>query len=117
VQAQRVRAAARRALARLMAERSIDAFVGPTATVTSPPLDGLRSETFGELARRVHTTYWNGLGVPVLALPMGFAADGLPVSLQLAGKPWSEAALVAYGAAYQGATDWHLRTPALGPLV
>ncbi len=61
----------------------------------------------------VHTSYWDAVGHPVLVVPMGFTAGGLPLSLQLAGRPFEEALLVRTGDAFQQATDWHLRVPPL----
>ena len=58
------------------------------------------------------TRWVNYLGVPALALPCGFDARGLPMSLQLVGRPFSEALLLAAGRQYQRATDWHQRVPA-----
>jgi aspartyl-tRNA(Asn)/glutamyl-tRNA(Gln) amidotransferase subunit A len=43
-------------------------------------------------------------------VPCGFA-DGLPVGLQLAGRPFDEAALLRVGHAYQEATRWHEMRP------
>jgi aspartyl-tRNA(Asn)/glutamyl-tRNA(Gln) amidotransferase subunit A len=54
---------------------------------------------------------FNFLGVPALSVPMGFTADGLPMGLQLVGRPWSEARVLACAAAYEQATDWHRRVP------
>ncbi|HSH83166.1 MAG TPA: Asp-tRNA(Asn)/Glu-tRNA(Gln) amidotransferase subunit GatA, partial [Herpetosiphonaceae bacterium] len=51
-------------------------------------------------------------GVPGLAVPCGFV-DGLPVGLQLLGKPFDEATLLKAGDAFQRETDWHTRLPAL----
>ena len=51
------------------------------------------------------------LGVPALSVPAGFTSDGLPAGLQLIGRPFAEARLLGLAAAYQGATDWHLRSP------
>jgi aspartyl-tRNA(Asn)/glutamyl-tRNA(Gln) amidotransferase subunit A len=53
----------------------------------------------------------NLAGLPALALPMGFGKDGLPVSLQLLGRAFSESTLVAIGDAYQQMTDFHRRQP------
>ncbi len=53
----------------------------------------------------------NVAGLPALALPIGFSSMGTPIGGQLIGREWSEAVLCSVGAAYQDATDWHLRTP------
>ena len=53
----------------------------------------------------------NYLGLPALSLPCGFV-DGLPVGLQLVGRPNRELELFALGRAYQQMTDFHLRWPA-----
>ena len=48
-----------------------------------------------------------------LALPAGFTAGGLPLGIQLLGKPNAEGVLGRIGMAFQGATDWHRRHPDL----
>lgn len=67
-------------------------------------------------ARFGNFSYWtraiNYLGLPALALPVGFTGNGLPNGLQLVGRPCGEAALFRLGHAYQQLTDWHLRRPA-----
>jgi aspartyl-tRNA(Asn)/glutamyl-tRNA(Gln) amidotransferase subunit A len=55
----------------------------------------------------------NLAGVPALCVPNGFGAHGLPTSLQLIGRAYSEATLLAIGERYQRATDWHTRRPQL----
>ena len=55
----------------------------------------------------------NYLGLPGLAVPCGFSANGLPVSQQLIGPPFSEDLLFEVGHAYQRETDWHTKAPAL----
>jgi aspartyl-tRNA(Asn)/glutamyl-tRNA(Gln) amidotransferase subunit A len=52
----------------------------------------------------------NLAGLPALSLPCGFAG-GLPVALQLVGRPWNENNLLAIGVEYQRRTDWHRRRP------
>jgi aspartyl-tRNA(Asn)/glutamyl-tRNA(Gln) amidotransferase subunit A len=54
---------------------------------------------------------FNITGSPTLALPCGFSASGLPVSLQLAGRPFDEATVLRVGHAYEQATGWHTRRP------
>jgi amidase len=53
-------------------------------------------------------------GNPTITLPGGFTAKGLPLSFQLVGRHLDEALLVRAGHAYQQATEWHHRHPALG---
>ncbi len=59
----------------------------------------------------VYTISANLAAVPGLSVPCGFTADGLPVGLQLLGRPWDEARLLRAGHAYQQLTDWHTRRP------
>jgi len=59
------------------------------------------------------TRPFNYLGLPALALPVGFDANGVPISLQLVARPFNEALLFRLAHAYQTATDWHRRLPTL----
>jgi Asp-tRNA(Asn)/Glu-tRNA(Gln) amidotransferase A subunit family amidase len=54
---------------------------------------------------------FNLAGVPALVLPAGFSSGGLPLALQLVGKPFDEATVLRAGHAYQRATDWNRRRP------
>lgn len=54
----------------------------------------------------------NLAGLPALFLPCGFA-DGMPVGIQLVGRPFSESLLIAIGREFQKRTDWHRRRPAV----
>src|SRR5690606_32414744 len=55
----------------------------------------------------------NVLGCPSLALCNGFSASGLPLGMQLMGRPFEEATLLRIGHAYEQATEWHTRSPQL----
>ncbi|MGW0519663.1 amidase [Crossiella sp. NPDC003009] len=103
VQAQRVRRVARAAVAELFAE--VDVIACPTASTGAPPFDALATPAGHQDNERLfgllHTPYWNAVGNPVLALPMGHTADGLPLSLQLAGPDHGEHVLIRVGAAFQ----------------
>lgn len=72
---------------------------------SGPEMDAL----IGQLTR--FTRPFNYLGLPSLALPAGFAHDGMPVSMQLVGRPFSEDNLLRLGNAFQSTTDWHLQEP------
>ena len=54
----------------------------------------------------------NLAGLPALSLPCGFA-DGMPIAIQLVGRPFSENTLISVGKAFQDRTDWHKRRPSL----
>ena len=57
------------------------------------------------------TTSFNSTGNPALSICMGFAASGLPHSLQIAGRPFDEATVLRAGDAYEKATPWRDRRP------
>ena len=63
--------------------------------------------------RQIVTMPFSLAGIPALCLPCGFSSEGLPLSLQLAGKPFDEATVLRAGDAYQRGTEWHLRKPQL----
>jgi hypothetical protein len=54
---------------------------------------------------------FDSIGLPELALPIGFSTAGIPIGTILGGKPFGEERLLAVAAAYQALTDWHLRRP------
>ncbi|GHF64096.1 amidase [Amycolatopsis bartoniae] len=113
VQAQRVRRVAQDAIGRLF--ETVDVIVCPTTSVGAPKfgeITGPGGQTdVDRLFSMIHTPYWDTVGNPVLAVPMGFTAAGLPLSLQLAGPAFGEAAILRAGDAFQQSTDWHLRVP------
>ena len=57
------------------------------------------------------TRIFNYFGTPALNVPCGFAANGMPVTFQLAGRPFDEGTVFAAAHAYQRETDWHRRMP------
>ncbi len=113
VQAQRLRRVAQQALAGLMTE--VDAVVAPTAATGAFRYDDMlgRPLDLPALFDTMFTPYWDSLGNPVLAVPIGFTDRRLPLSLQIAGRPFEEALVLAVGHAYQQQTDWHLQLPPL----
>ena len=49
----------------------------------------------------------NYLGLPALVVPAGFGSGGMPIGLQLIGRPFGDETLIALGSAFQAATDHH----------
>jgi aspartyl-tRNA(Asn)/glutamyl-tRNA(Gln) amidotransferase subunit A len=89
-----------------------DAFV--TAGLgEAPRLADYRSVSFWQKPSLL--TAWNVTGQPVLALPNGFGRGGLPLGMQIVGRPFGEATILRVGHAYERATDWHTRRPSLVP--
>src|SRR5262249_38690502 len=56
---------------------------------------------------------FNVTGHPALSLPIGFSKAGLPLSLQIVGRHWDEAMIYRVARAYEQATNWGERHPAL----
>lgn len=77
----------------------------------APRLADYRSVSFWQKASGL--TAWNVTGQPVLALPNGFGRNGLPLGMQILGRPFGEATILRVGHAYEQATEWHRRRPAL----
>jgi aspartyl-tRNA(Asn)/glutamyl-tRNA(Gln) amidotransferase subunit A len=65
--------------------------------------------TYGRQARAP----FNVTGSPALSVPTGFSQSGLPLGMQLVGKPFSEALLYRVAYAYEQATEWVKRHPSL----
>ena len=58
-----------------------------------------------------NTRQFSYLGLPAISVPCGFDSRGLPIGLQLAGRPFAEARLLRAADAFQRDTDWHQRQP------
>lgn len=96
--------------------QQVDAFILPTLPVPAIPLeqtgkpievDGVTEESATAFLRL--TMPFNLTGLPTVSFPCGFSSDGLPLGLQVAGKPFEEATVLRIAHAYQQLTDWHLR--------
>jgi aspartyl-tRNA(Asn)/glutamyl-tRNA(Gln) amidotransferase subunit A len=55
----------------------------------------------------------NYLGLPAMVVPAGQSKEGLPIGLQLIGRPFGDETLIALARAFQSATDHHRRAPRL----
>ena len=55
----------------------------------------------------------NYLGLPALVVPAGFGQHGMPIGLQIIGRPFRDETVAALGIAFQGVTDHHAKVPTL----
>lgn len=104
--------------AHLEAVSGVDAVLAPVAPVPAPTIadSDVGNKTGTEAVIQNLTRFTrpiNYLGLPALAIPAGFSARGLPIGLQLIGRPFEEAMVLRIGAAFQRATDFHTRAPRL----
>ncbi len=96
----------------------VDAFVLPTVPVRVPKLEETLPGAGPDMARKLgdltRLTRWvNYLGVPAVSVPCGIDERGLPVGLQIVGRPFAEAAILRIAHAFQQVTNWHRRVPVL----
>jgi aspartyl-tRNA(Asn)/glutamyl-tRNA(Gln) amidotransferase subunit A len=77
----------------------------------APRLDAHRSLAFWQ--RPNLFTAANVTSQPALEICNGFGAHGLPVGMQVLGRPFDDATVLRVGHAYEQATDWHRRHPQL----
>jgi aspartyl-tRNA(Asn)/glutamyl-tRNA(Gln) amidotransferase subunit A len=109
VQAQRVRELLRAECYTAMAD--FDVVLMPTTAFAPPRNAGF--EIFEAFKKVNYTGLWNLTGFPALSVNCGFNAEGLPLGLQIIGKPFDDPTVLKVGDAYQKLTDWHLKTPEL----
>ena len=116
VKAQRARAALNQQVRQVM-ER-VDLLLTPTVPVgatkigdSTVSVGGGAEPTLSLLSRL--TRPFNLCGVPTITLPCGLTSEGLPIGLQLAGRPFEEATVLRLAHAYEQATDWHTLRPPL----
>jgi aspartyl-tRNA(Asn)/glutamyl-tRNA(Gln) amidotransferase subunit A len=88
-----------------------DVIMGPTSPTTAFKIGAKSDDPVAMYLSDIYTISVNLAGLPGMSIPAGFAADGLPVGLQLIGKYFEEARLLNIAHQYQQATDWHRRTP------
>ena len=78
-------------------------------------IDGVTENATVALLRL--TMPFNLAGLPAISLPCGFSAGGLPIGLQIAGKPFEESMILRIAHAYQQLTDWHHREIHIRPKI
>lgn len=91
----------------------VDMIAAPIAPSTAFKLGEHSDDPLAMYLEDVFTLPANLAGVPGLAFPVGFDANGLPIGMQLMGRQFDEATLLKTAHAYQQVTGWHLQKPPL----
>ncbi|MDP6389124.1 MAG: amidase [Alphaproteobacteria bacterium] len=107
IQALRHRERMKNAYAELMRDYHVLLTASSMQTACAIDDEAAIERTYARQAR----TPFNVVGGPALVVPAGFAQDGLPLSIQLAGRAFDEAMLYRVGHALEQATDWRHRHP------
>ncbi|MCW2540246.1 MAG: amidase [Frankiales bacterium] len=113
IQAQRVRRVGQKTMAALLTE--VDLIVTPTSTLPAPLLAEMVPRRPRVSLSALHTFYWSSLGNPTMSVPVGFTGAGLPMAVQVSGRPFEDALVLRAGDAYQRRTDFHLARPVPRP--
>lgn len=87
-----------------------DGLLSPTCPIPAPPLSGV-DESSSPLSRLTRAA--NYLDLPGISVPCGLTRKGLPVGLQILGKPADERTVVGLGAAFERVSGWNRRRPDL----
>lgn len=96
----------------------VDVLLTPTTPTPAMPigqLDGAGAIAASRKATPVasYTSAWNVLGNPAAAVPAGFTADGLPLSVQMIAPTGGELTLIGLAAQFEAAKPWAARRPAI----
>jgi aspartyl-tRNA(Asn)/glutamyl-tRNA(Gln) amidotransferase subunit A len=118
VRGQQARALVRAEVDAALARR--DVLLSPATPITAPRVGetevaGAEGPIDVRASLLRFTRPFNFSGHPACALPCGFGPGGLPIGLQIVGRPFDEATVLRVADAYQRATDWHARRPPLAP--
>ena len=107
LQAQRVRTWARREFADVM--KGVDFLVTPTMTQPAPAFEGY--DPTSTVLGRSFTAPFNVTGLPAISVPCGFTESGLPIGMQIAGKPFDEPGVIRAAYTYQQHAGWYKTRP------
>lgn len=108
LRAQRLRRRLRHEVETLLAR--CDALVFPGQAGPAPRFEDVSTLEVMPPSGR-YTSPWNLLGLPAVTVPSGFTRAGLPVSIQIVGRPGEDATVLRIARAYERATEWHRRRP------
>ncbi len=89
--------------------KEFDAIITPTAPTTAFKLGEKTDDPLAMYLSDIYTISANLAGIPAISLPCGFSQNGLPIGLQILGKPFDEQMLFRMAYSYEQSTSWHKR--------
>jgi aspartyl-tRNA(Asn)/glutamyl-tRNA(Gln) amidotransferase subunit A len=116
INAQRSRLAIKNAFK--LAMKDVDVLVTPTQPTTALKIGqttsriGAREESVFAVSARFCAPF-NMSGLPAISVPCGFSPEGMPIGLQIIGKPFDEETVLRIADAFERSTQWHLKHPAI----
>jgi aspartyl-tRNA(Asn)/glutamyl-tRNA(Gln) amidotransferase subunit A len=97
----------------IQAYGEVDVILTPTSPTPAFKRGEKTEDPLAMYLADIYTIGVNLAGLPAISVPCGFTAGGLPIGLQLIGRPFAEAELLAAAHVYDAAHDWARRTPVL----
>ena len=97
----------------LKAYETVDAILTPTSPTPAFKIGEKAADPLSMYLSDIYTIGVNLAGLPGVSIPCGFTQSGLPIGLQIIGKPFDEAGMLAIAQSYEKAHDWNSRFPAL----
>jgi aspartyl-tRNA(Asn)/glutamyl-tRNA(Gln) amidotransferase subunit A len=107
LKAQKIRTLIRQDFEKVFAAH--DVIITPTAPTTAFRIGEKTSDPLQMYLSDIFTISINLAGLPGLSLPCGFDKAGLPIGLQIVGRPFEEERVLQAAYAYEQATEWHLQ--------
>src|SRR6186713_1318348 len=93
--------------------QKVDAIICPTSPSPAFKIGEKSADPLAMYLMDIYTISINLAGLPGISIPCGFTGSGLPIGLQLIGRPFDEAGLLAVAQHYEKAHAWHSQHPAL----
>ena len=92
---------------------NVDVIVTPTCPTAAFRIGEKTADPLQMYLSDIFTISVNLAGVPAISVPCGFTSGNLPVGLQFIGRHFDEESILKIAYAYEQATDWHTRRPAV----
>jgi aspartyl-tRNA(Asn)/glutamyl-tRNA(Gln) amidotransferase subunit A len=95
----------------MRATEGLDAVVCAAALGPAPRIDDITGRPYFGTRGKLVMAPFSLTGAPSLVVCAGFTPDGLPLGIQVAGRPFDDAKVLRVGHAYERATPWRDRRP------